>query len=40
VTLTAKKRQCLRGILDDDKEQFLISITGEKQLDLMNSLNI
>lgn len=40
VTLSSKKRQCLRGTLDDDKEQFLISITGDKQLDLMNNLEI
>jgi hypothetical protein len=38
--LQAKKNHCLRGTLDDDKEQFLISITGDKQVNLMNNLMI
>lgn len=36
VSLAPEKWECLRGILDDNKEQFLISITGENQVGLMN----
>jgi hypothetical protein len=40
LTLAPKKRQCLRGTLNDGNEEFLISITGENQTKFMNDLEI
>jgi len=33
-------QECLYGKIDNAQEEFLISITGEEQLDLMNNLEI
>ena len=32
VSLTKKQEHCMRGTYDNKDEEFLISITGEKQL--------
>lgn len=40
VTLTPKKRECLQGTLNDRDEEFLISITGDKQEAYMKGMEI
>ena len=40
VNLVSKKRECLQGTLNDKDEEFLISITGDKQEAEMNGLEI
>jgi len=38
INLNKNSRECVRGVFDDPNEQFLISITGENQADIMNNL--
>jgi hypothetical protein len=40
VSLEGGKRECVVGKMDRVGEEFLISITGDKQVDLMNALEV
>lgn len=40
VNLVSKKRECLQGTLNDKNEEFLISITGDKQEAYMKAIEI